>query len=570
MSTQPNFIETILDTNGNPVPGARISYFEAGTTTPLATFSDSSLDTPNTNPIVTDGNGRYGPVYWQSDKSYKVRVADASDVILYEVDNLSPLARAGQSSGETSSSALAATPLEFGAAADGLVDDAAPLQSALDAGRSVVDLLGRTYRCDAQLNIPSGVTLRNGRLRYTQAGAITCLAMQGESRSTDDVAITGISGRVVTANLSAVVVQDGDLVILKNSGESAEVEPVVVRASSASDLTTERSVEFTGCDAIDRIVNPVTGAALRDVTVELGPNPTRVLQIDGATGARVDGLSVEGAGSANPMTVVEVSDSYDVDLQNVSARDDDSTSNGTELLRIGSSRYLRATRCDSYSGGDSDDFLARSSGARCIDATLTDCTGGEALSVDGVRLAMRGVSVAGPVTLDGTRPLLHDCNGGLLTVNAEDFAVNAGQFERVQVPGLSAAGTIRDCLVDNPADSVAVEFPGGSTIGTIAFRPSVRMSGCRVKTQAAAALAVEQRFARLVLSGNTFERSDNAGPCIDLNQTGESYVQLIGNQTINGSFGVAATSSPTVQAVGNDFSASASASSGLDIDSANR
>lgn len=49
----------VTDTSNNPVPGGCVWTTIAGTSTPAATYVDSSLTTPNTNPIKADTAGRY-------------------------------------------------------------------------------------------------------------------------------------------------------------------------------------------------------------------------------------------------------------------------------------------------------------------------------------------------------------------------------------------------------------------------------------------------------------------------------------------------------------------------------
>ena len=57
-SLAPNFDQQFLDNDGVPLAGGFIYTYAAGTTTPLAAYTDSTGVTPQTNPIVLDGNGR--------------------------------------------------------------------------------------------------------------------------------------------------------------------------------------------------------------------------------------------------------------------------------------------------------------------------------------------------------------------------------------------------------------------------------------------------------------------------------------------------------------------------------
>jgi hypothetical protein len=55
----PAGYETLEDNSGASVPGGLVWTYQAGTTTPVPTYTDRSLTVVNTNPIVCDGAGRW-------------------------------------------------------------------------------------------------------------------------------------------------------------------------------------------------------------------------------------------------------------------------------------------------------------------------------------------------------------------------------------------------------------------------------------------------------------------------------------------------------------------------------
>ena len=77
---------SVMDENGEPIEGAKLNTYEAGTVnTALATFEESTLTTPLANPILTDAAGRFpNPVYAQN-KQYKFVLTDASDNVLQTI-----------------------------------------------------------------------------------------------------------------------------------------------------------------------------------------------------------------------------------------------------------------------------------------------------------------------------------------------------------------------------------------------------------------------------------------------------------------------------------------------------
>lgn len=77
----------IVDASGNPLSGAKLYTYEAGTTTPLAVYTDGTLTTPATNPVVMNANGE--ATIWFGLDDYKLVEKTSADVTLRTVDNIS-------------------------------------------------------------------------------------------------------------------------------------------------------------------------------------------------------------------------------------------------------------------------------------------------------------------------------------------------------------------------------------------------------------------------------------------------------------------------------------------------
>jgi hypothetical protein len=86
LSPAPKFYEH--DASGAPLVGGLVYTYLAGTTTPTPTYTDSSGDTENTNPVELDASGRAN-IWLASNVVYKFIVADADDDLIYTVDNIS-------------------------------------------------------------------------------------------------------------------------------------------------------------------------------------------------------------------------------------------------------------------------------------------------------------------------------------------------------------------------------------------------------------------------------------------------------------------------------------------------
>lgn len=86
-------IYSVVSSTGAPLPGALLYWYATGTTTPLATYSDEALSTPNTNPVVADANGRF-PAIWLQSAEYKMILKTSDGVTVRTrdpIDGTNPL-----------------------------------------------------------------------------------------------------------------------------------------------------------------------------------------------------------------------------------------------------------------------------------------------------------------------------------------------------------------------------------------------------------------------------------------------------------------------------------------------
>lgn len=75
--------------DGLPLAAGKLQTYQAGSTTPLATYTDSSGLIANTNPIILGTSGRPPSTIWLSDGFfYKFVLSDANDVVIQTYDNL--------------------------------------------------------------------------------------------------------------------------------------------------------------------------------------------------------------------------------------------------------------------------------------------------------------------------------------------------------------------------------------------------------------------------------------------------------------------------------------------------
>lgn len=77
-----------FDNSGLPLAGGKIFTYSSGTTTPKATYTDSSGTTANTNPVILDASGRAN--IWLSGY-YTIVCQNSNGVQLWSVDNVSSI-----------------------------------------------------------------------------------------------------------------------------------------------------------------------------------------------------------------------------------------------------------------------------------------------------------------------------------------------------------------------------------------------------------------------------------------------------------------------------------------------
>ena len=74
--------QRILDSNGDPVSGAKLNFYLTGTTTRADTYTDSDLTTEHANPVIASSAGFVEPIYLDPTVTYKCVITTSNDVAL--------------------------------------------------------------------------------------------------------------------------------------------------------------------------------------------------------------------------------------------------------------------------------------------------------------------------------------------------------------------------------------------------------------------------------------------------------------------------------------------------------
>jgi hypothetical protein len=81
--------QTPVTASGGIYSGSKAYFYRTGTSTPKDTYSDAALSVPNSNPVVADSGGLFGPIFLDtSDFEYRLTLKTSADVLIYTQDNV--------------------------------------------------------------------------------------------------------------------------------------------------------------------------------------------------------------------------------------------------------------------------------------------------------------------------------------------------------------------------------------------------------------------------------------------------------------------------------------------------
>lgn len=533
-SSLPTLKYRALDSDGDPISGALLYFYEAGTTTPLATYSDEDLSSANANPVVADSDGWFGEIYLKTDEAYKVvlKNSDASTTY-WTIDDVNA-AQLTSASVTTRLKQVASNPIDYGAVGDGVADEYSYVQSAIDNATEVVDLLGKTYRCDTTITISSNnIIIKNGTLNFSSLGDPDGISIAGSASSS--IALT--SSPSIAANefdLESVSgLSSGDWLLIYSSDQWAS-------GSYRSELTKIKSISSL----------TVTTMWPLQASYTTGNNAV-VYKINAVESVRFVNVKFIGS-KTNPMGLVSIADSIDISFHGCSFE-----SYKRYAIALNSASKISVDECTFDNGYSSSYGLYAAFTNQWIDVEKST------FHTEG-----SGVGIGLEYGHGQTR---------FVNISENEFQGVLGAIEAgVASQYVTIAGNEIDCDSSGGSDSVkflgndlivngnTIRYSGGDAISVdsdVTYDDSKEhrymISNNTVITPTAGALYAYPSNHSAIISGNHFIDMQSGQSAIEFDITAESGV-MIENNIIQGDFayGVELSGSYGAQIVGNRFNCS--------------
>lgn len=211
--------EKALDSNGDPVPGAKAYFYKSGTTDPVSVYSDSGLTTAHPSPLVADAGGVFAQVFYTGSNEVKCVVTTSSDVTLSTVD---PCSRS--SSGSRAASALSFSPITGNPATnvqDAIANNTTDLESKVGTGRNITT--GNGLQGGGNLSEDRTVSVDFASNTDAATGISTTKVMN--PAASKHARAAALSAKIKTFESAAQTITAGGLLTLAHS---LTVEPLMI------------------------------------------------------------------------------------------------------------------------------------------------------------------------------------------------------------------------------------------------------------------------------------------------------------------------------------------------------
>ena len=222
--------QQFFDNTGNVLSGGKLYSYEAGTTTPQATYTSANGATAHTNPIVLDSAGRVatGEIWLTAGENYKFVLKTSTDVTLVTWDNITGINGTGIT---TNASSVEYDPVGTGGIPQDLQDRLENVAYATDYTtlQNAIDAIGPT----GSLIIPQSYA---GTDSYTNTHEISIIDLRTKPNSPGgSVGGIGIYS-VLETNGDNAFPMGNDLVLRSKGSSDMYIEHLNIRCTTTQSL----------------------------------------------------------------------------------------------------------------------------------------------------------------------------------------------------------------------------------------------------------------------------------------------------------------------------------------------
>ena len=250
MNLPPVLKQYWTDADGAPLAGGKIYTYQAGTTTPQATYTDQAGGTPNANPVVLDASG-WAPMWVDPELSYKFVIKDSNDVELHTVDNVIGLL--------TVDAINTASIQDDAVTTDKIADDAVTADKLRDDASTDVNRAVTTNHIRDSAVTTAKINSEAVTRTKLATGAVAKMSVVSKTTtytatSDDDVIFCSSSGAAFTVTLPAASGIGGKVLTLKKIDSSFNAVTIdgngaeTIDGSATTTLSTQHETLMLICD----------------------------------------------------------------------------------------------------------------------------------------------------------------------------------------------------------------------------------------------------------------------------------------------------------------------------------
>ncbi len=247
----PDARQRMFNSLGTVLAGSKLQSYEAGTTTPLPTYSDSGLTVPNSNPQIADSGGLLGPIYLLA-QAYKFVLYDANNLQIWSQDNV-------WDSGELLGATVAALQTEVTANLALSTTKFCSTQFSQSTSAAFANIIGLTgfsltaghvYKFDIALSGTSGASggmkigfgLTTATLTSLESSAQGCtasaIAVQHTTTATSGMTLFGQTAAVIAVRLTGqITVNVGGTLAVQAAQNASDGAATVIYTGSWATFT---------------------------------------------------------------------------------------------------------------------------------------------------------------------------------------------------------------------------------------------------------------------------------------------------------------------------------------------